>query len=63
MGIYLGPFRLTKRGIRVRIGPRAARLHLGAGIPLGVSAGAGPVTWYRVLTPPGHSLTPRTFGS
>lgn len=48
MGIYLGPFRLTKRGVRVRIGPRAARLHIGAGGP-GLSTGAGPFTFYQPL--------------
>ena len=48
MGIYLGPFRLTKRGVRVRIGPRLFRLHTGAG-GTGVSAGAGPFTWYKPL--------------
>lgn len=48
MGIYLGPFRVTKRGVRVRIGPRIARLHLGAGGP-GISTGAGPFTWYKPL--------------
>ena len=31
MGVYIGPFRFTKRGTRVRIGPRWLRLHLGAG--------------------------------
>lgn len=46
MGIYLGPFRFTKRGVRVRIGPRAARLHVGAG-GAGVSTGLGPFTAYK----------------
>src|SRR5215469_4753316 len=48
MGLYLGPFRFTKRGVRVRIGPRAARLHIGAG-GTGFSTGAGPFTWYQPL--------------
>ena len=48
MGIYLGPFRFTKRGVRIRIGPRAARLHVGAG-GTGFSTGAGPFTWYKPL--------------
>jgi hypothetical protein len=48
MGIYLGPLRFTRRGVRARIGPRWARLHIGAG-GAGVSTGAGPVTWYRPL--------------
>ena len=48
MGIYLGPVRVTRRGVRVRIGPRLLRLHFGAGGP-GVSTGAGPFTWYRPL--------------
>jgi len=48
MGLYLGPFRVTKRGVRVRLGPRAARLHVGAGGP-GVSTGWGPFTFYKSL--------------
>lgn len=48
MGIYLGPLRFTKRGVRVRIGPRAARLHVGAG-GAGISTGAGPFTAYHKL--------------
>ena len=53
MGIYLRlmpgvKVRLTRRGARWGIGPRAARAHFGAGGP-GVSAGAGPFTWYRGL--------------
>jgi hypothetical protein len=51
MGIYLRilpgvKVRLTRRGVRWGLGPRAARLHLGAGGP-GVSTGA--VLWYRPL--------------
>jgi hypothetical protein len=46
MGLYLRPsrfvrVRVTRRGVRWAIGPRAGRLHLGAGGP-GVSTGAGP---------------------
>jgi hypothetical protein len=37
--------RLTSRGVRTSIGPRVARLHVGAG-RTGVSTGAGPVTAY-----------------
>lgn len=53
MGIYLRlmpgvKVRLSKRGTRWGVGPRAARVHFGAGRP-GVSTGAGPVTWYRPL--------------
>ena len=48
MGLYLGPFRVTKRGVRVRLGPRAARLHVGAGGP-GVSTGWGPFMFYKSL--------------
>lgn len=48
MGIYLGPLRLTKRGVRIRIGPRAARLHVGAG-GAGLSTGFGPFTAYLPL--------------
>jgi hypothetical protein len=36
------------RGARWSLGPRAARLHVGAGRS-GVSTGAGPVSWYRRL--------------
>jgi hypothetical protein len=53
MGIYLKilpgvKVRLTRRGVRWDIGPRAARLHLGAGGP-GVSTGARPTSVYRGL--------------
>ena len=53
MGIWIRPswllrVRVTRRGVRWAIGPRAARLHLGAGGP-GVSTGAGPVSAYRGL--------------
>lgn len=40
--------RLTGRGVRASLGPRAARLHVGAGGP-GVSTGAGPVSYYHGL--------------
>ncbi len=53
VGIYLRLLpgvrvRLTRRGRRWSIGPRAARVHFGAG-STGVSTGAGPFTWYRGL--------------
>jgi hypothetical protein len=53
MGIYLRllpgvKVRLTRRGVRWGVGPRAARAHFGAG-GTGVSTGAGPFTWYREL--------------
>jgi hypothetical protein len=54
VGIYLNPVRglvkvrITKRGVRWGIGPRAARLHFGAG-GTGVSTGAGPFSLYRGL--------------
>jgi hypothetical protein len=48
MGLYLGPFQFTRRGVRARIGPRIARLHVGAG-GTGFSTGAGPVSYYRPL--------------
>lgn len=48
MGIYLGPLRFTRRGVRARIGPRLFRLHIGAGGP-GISTGAGPFTYYKSL--------------
>lgn len=40
--------RLGRRGARWAIGPRAARLQVGAGGP-GDSTGAGPVSWYRPI--------------
>jgi len=40
--------RVSKRGLRWAIGPRAARVHVGAGGP-GVSTGAGRWTWYKPL--------------
>ena len=40
--------RVTRRGVRWGIGPRAARLHAGAG-GKGVSTGAGWWTWYKPL--------------
>jgi hypothetical protein len=51
VGLYLRPsrflkVRVTLSGIRWAIGPRAARLHLGAG-GAGVSTGAGPFSLYR----------------
>jgi hypothetical protein len=53
MSIYLRlapgvKVRLGRRGPRWSIGPRAARVHFGAGGP-GVSTGGGPFTWYRPL--------------
>ncbi|WP_338751889.1 DUF4236 domain-containing protein [Janibacter alittae] len=50
--------RLTGRGVRTSIGPRAARLHVGAGGP-GVSTGAGPVSHYHGL----HGSRSRRRGS
>jgi hypothetical protein len=40
--------RVSRRGLRWAIGPRAARLHAGAG-GTGVSTGAGPFSLYRSL--------------
>jgi hypothetical protein len=40
--------RATKRGLRASVGPRAARVHFGAG-GTGVSTGAGPVSLYRAI--------------
>jgi hypothetical protein len=37
--------RASSRGLRASVGPRAARVHFGAGRP-GISTGAGPVTLY-----------------
>jgi hypothetical protein len=51
MGFYfkLAPgvkIRATRRGLRASVGPRAARVHFGAG-DTGVSTGAGPVSLYH----------------
>lgn len=53
MSLFIGPrwlnVRIGKRGrMRTSIGPRFARLHVGAG-GTGISTGAGPVTWYKPL--------------
>lgn len=53
MGVYLNPsrflgIRLTKRGVRVRLGPRWLRYHTGAGGD-GLSTGWGPFSAYRPL--------------
>jgi hypothetical protein len=53
MGVYLRPLpwlkaRITRRGMRLGLGPRTARLHVGAGGP-GVSTGAGWWTRYKPL--------------
>jgi hypothetical protein len=47
LGIRIG--RKTRRGrVRLSIGPRLFRLHLGSGRD-GISTGAGPVSFYRPL--------------
>jgi len=53
MGIYIRPsrflkVRITRRGVRWAIGPKAARLHLGVGGP-GMSTWAGPLSAYKGL--------------
>lgn len=53
MGLYfrLAPglkLRATSRGLRIGVGPRSARLWLGAG-GTGMSTGAGPVSFYKSL--------------
>lgn len=52
MGVYfrVAPgvrVRVSSRGVRTSLGPRAARLHVGGGYRPGVSTGAGPVTLYH----------------
>lgn len=47
--------RATKRGPRVSIGPRIARLHLGGGQPA-ASAGRGPFTVWTTLSGGGHTV-------
>lgn len=46
--------RATRRGPRVSIGPRIARMHLGGGQPA-VSAGRGPITVWSTLSGGGHT--------
>jgi hypothetical protein len=41
--------RATRRGLRASVGPRAARVHFGAGAT-GVSTGAGPVSLYHSVS-------------
>lgn len=41
MGIRIGPIRLSSRGARISVGPRIARVHIGAG-RTGFSSGVGP---------------------
>jgi hypothetical protein len=53
MGLHLrllpgAKARLTRRGMRCVLGPRAAGLHPGTGRS-GASTGAAPFTWYRPL--------------
>ena len=50
--------RATRRGPRVSLGPRIARVHLGGGTPA-VSAGQGPVTVWQTLSGGGHAPPPR----
>jgi hypothetical protein len=47
----------SSRGVRARLGPRAARVHVGGG-RTGVSTGAGPFTAYQST---GSSARPRTI--
>lgn len=51
--------RVSSRGVRTSLGPRAARVHVGAGRP-GFSTGAGPVGYYTSL---GGGRPRRTTGS
>ena len=46
--------RASRRGPRVSLGPRIARVHLGGGTPA-VSAGSGPVTVWQTLSGGGHA--------
>jgi hypothetical protein len=46
VGIRFGPVRVSSRGVRVRVGPRIARVHVGTGRP-GISTGIGPFTAYK----------------
>jgi hypothetical protein len=60
VGIYfkLAPgvrVRVTTRGVRASLGPRAARVHVGGGYRPGLSTGAGPVTLYHSVGRTRHS--------
>jgi len=46
--LRVGPVRLTNRGVRLAIGPRAARLTVGTGRPT-VSTGVGPFSAWRTV--------------
>jgi hypothetical protein len=48
--------RATRRGPRVSLGPRIARLHVGGGTSA-VSAGSGPLTVWSTLSGGGHTST------
>jgi hypothetical protein len=54
MSLFIRPSRLlgvraSRRGLRWSAGPRWLRFHAGGGGGAGISAGAGPVTWYGPL--------------
>jgi hypothetical protein len=48
MGIRFGPVKVSSRGVRVRVGPRIARVHVGSGRP-GISTGIGPFGAYAPI--------------
>jgi Protein of unknown function (DUF4236) len=52
--------RVSSRGVSAGLGPRVARVHVGARGGVGVSSGAGPFSAYLSLTP--HSSRSRALG-
>lgn len=59
MSFKLAPgvrIRVSNRGVRTSVGPRAARVHIGGG-RTGISSGVGPFTFYNSL---GSTTPPRT---
>jgi hypothetical protein len=71
MGLYvkIAPgvkVRVTRRGARTSVGPRAARVHFGAG-GTGFSTGAGPVSLYKPAhgrrRQPGNAVRSRISGA
>ena len=53
--------RAGRRGPRLSLGPRIARVHVGGGTP-SVSTGRGPVTVWHTLSGGGHQPPPRSGG-
>jgi hypothetical protein len=61
MGIRFGLVKVSSRGVRVRVGPRIARVHVGTGRP-GISTGIGPFTAYQSLGGKKRKPAPYWYG-